>query len=104
MKLFSIGAVPKGLTESEKNSKTLIFAFEVIVQPPKTLFLTFSKAQKTHYGEKSETKIMKITHSACSEVTKGDIYAYLKGITSMIVCIMGDTVCLKDYKLYRQSN
>ena len=31
----------------------LILAFEVIVQPPKTQFLTFSKVQKTHYyGEK----------------------------------------------------
>ena len=35
-------------------SKTLILVFEVIVQPPKAHFLTFS----------SETKIMKITHSA----------------------------------------
>ena len=31
----------------------LILGFEVIVQPPKTIFLTFS----------SETKIMKITYS-----------------------------------------
>ena len=41
--------------------KTLILVFEVIVQTPKTHFLTFS----------SETKIMKITHSAlesCSVV------------------------------------
>ena len=37
-----------------KFQKTLILAFEVIVQPPKTHFLTFS----------SETKFMKITHSA----------------------------------------
>ena len=34
--------------------KTLILLFEVIVQPSKTHFLTFS----------SETQIMKITHSA----------------------------------------
>ena len=34
--------------------KTLLLAFEVIVQPPIAHFLTFS----------SETKIMKITHSA----------------------------------------
>ena len=33
--------------------KTLILVFEVIVQPPKTHFLTFS----------SQTKIMKIAHS-----------------------------------------
>ena len=32
----------------------MILVFEVIMQPPKTIFLTFS----------SETKIMKITHSA----------------------------------------
>ena len=37
----------------EKFQKTLILAFEVIVQPPKAHFLTFS----------CETKIMKITHS-----------------------------------------
>ena len=37
--------------------KTLILGFEVIVQPPKAHFLTFS----------SETKIMKITHSAGRE-------------------------------------
>ena len=42
--------------------KTLILAFEVIVQSPITHFLTsFKKVQKQ---EKSETKIMKITHSA----------------------------------------
>ena len=34
------------------------------MQPPKTHFLTFSKVKKTHCGEKSETKIMKMTHSA----------------------------------------
>ena len=38
----------------KKCQKTLILVFEVIVQPPKTHFLTFS----------SETKIMKISHSA----------------------------------------
>ena len=47
----------------KKFQKMLILVFEVIVQPPKTHFLTFSKMQKTHYGEKSETKIMKITQS-----------------------------------------
>ena len=36
----------------KKFQKTLILAFEVIVQPPKTHVLTFSKVQKTHYGEK----------------------------------------------------
>ena len=40
---------------SEKKFQTmLILVFEVIVQPPKTIFFTFS----------SQTKIMKITHSA----------------------------------------
>ena len=44
-----------GDQRSEKKFQTtLILFFEVIVQPPKTHFLTFS----------SETKIMKITHSA----------------------------------------
>ena len=36
----------------KKFQKTLILAFEVIVQPPKRHFLTFWKVQKTHYGEK----------------------------------------------------
>ena len=41
--------------QSEKKFQTmLILVFEVIVQPPKTHFLTFS----------CETKIMEITHSA----------------------------------------
>ena len=41
--------------------KTLILVFKVvIVQPPKTHFLTFS----------SETKIMKITHSAEPPILK----------------------------------
>ena len=43
------------LAEREKFQTMLILAFEVIVQPPKTHFLTFS----------SVTKIMKITHSVC---------------------------------------
>ena len=42
----------------------LILVFEVFVQPPKTHFLTFSKVQKHIMEKKSETKIMKITHSA----------------------------------------
>ena len=41
--------------------KTLIIVFEVIVKPHKTHFSTFAKVQKQ---KKSETKIMKITHSA----------------------------------------
>ena len=45
--------------------KTLILVFEVIVQPPKTHFLTFS----------NETKIMKITHSA--------VYVFKIGIEYM---------------------
>ena len=45
---------------SEKSfQKTLILVFEVIMQPPKRHFLTFS----------SETKIMKITHSVDSDTT-----------------------------------
>ena len=45
----------------KKIQKTLILVFEVIVEPPKTHFSTFSKVQKQ---KNSETKIMKITHSA----------------------------------------
>ena len=47
-------ASPFGPLRSKIFHKTLILVFEVIVQLPKTHFLTFS----------SETKIMKITHSA----------------------------------------
>ena len=44
----------EGVSGVRKNFKQLlILVFEVIVQPPKTHFLTFSR----------ETKIMKITHS-----------------------------------------
>ena len=51
-----------GQPRSEKKLKTmLILVFEIIVQPPKTHFSTFSKVQKQ---KKSETKIMKISHSA----------------------------------------
>ena len=56
--------------------KTLILAFELIVQPRKTHFLTFSKVQKTHYGGKSETKIMKIAHSAASVRILKTFYEY----------------------------
>ena len=52
--ILSSRGCPKGTRSEVKISKTLILVFEVIVQPPKTHFLTFS----------SETKIMKITHSA----------------------------------------
>ena len=45
---------PSGLLRSKFFQKMLILVFEVIVQPSKTHFLTFS----------SETQIMKITHSA----------------------------------------
>ena len=50
----------------KKFQKTLILVFEVIMQPPKTHFLTFSKVQKHIMEKKSETKIMNIKHSvAC---------------------------------------
>ena len=52
--LIFTGQCTPGPVCSKKFQTTLILAFEVIVQPPKTHFLTFS----------SETKIMKITHSA----------------------------------------
>ena len=48
----------------KKFQKMLILVFEVIVQPPKTHILTFSKVQKMHYGEKSGTTILKIMDSA----------------------------------------
>ena len=44
---------PEGASGVKKKfQKTLILAFEVIVQPPKTHFLTFSKVQKTHLWRK----------------------------------------------------
>ena len=46
------------LEVKKKFQKTLILAFEVIVQPHKRHFMTFSKVQKHKYGKKSETKIM----------------------------------------------
>ena len=45
---------PLGALRSKICQKTLILVFEVIMQPPKTHFLTFTR----------ETKIMKITYSA----------------------------------------
>jgi len=48
-----------GAASFEKISKNV---FEVILQPPKTHFLTFSKVPKHILEKKSETKIMKITH------------------------------------------
>ena len=53
-KQFFNPMVSLGPLRSKKFQKTLILAFEVIVQPLKAHFLTFS----------GETKIMKITHSA----------------------------------------
>ena len=51
---------PEGASGVKKKfQKMLILAFEVIMQPPKRHFLTFSKVKKAHNGEKSETKIMK---------------------------------------------
>ena len=48
----------------EKFQKTLILVFEVIMQPPKThFFCHFQKCKKHIVEKKSETKIMKITHS-----------------------------------------
>ena len=61
------GVAPKGRTKWRKIlQKTLILAFEVIMQPRKIHLLTFSKVQKPIMEKKSETKIMKITHSASS--------------------------------------
>ena len=51
--IFLNEGCPKGTRSEKKFQTTLILVFEVIVQPHKTHFLTFS----------SETKIMKITHS-----------------------------------------
>ena len=51
--IFLNGRCPKGTRSEKKFQTTLILVFEVIVQLPKPLFLTFS----------SETKITKITHS-----------------------------------------
>ena len=47
------GAARRDLRSEKKFQTMLILVFDVILQPPKTHFLTFS----------SETKIMKITHS-----------------------------------------
>ena len=52
--------------------KTSILVFEVIPQPPKTHFLTFS----------SETKIMKITHSEMLKERKPSITLLKIGRTS----------------------
>ena len=54
---FSNGVAQKEPAEWEKFQTMLILVFEVIVQPPKTHFLTFS----------SDTKMMKITHSECAD-------------------------------------
>ena len=60
----------------KKFQKMLILAFEVIVQPPKTHFLTFSKVQKHIMEKKSETKIMKITHSVENRRKEGIFLNY----------------------------
>ena len=51
--IFRTEWLRKGQRSEKKFQTTLILVFEVIVQPPKTHFLTFS----------NEIKIMKITHS-----------------------------------------
>ena len=44
---------PEGASEVKKFfRKTLILAFEVIVQPPETHFFDIFKSTKTHYGGK----------------------------------------------------
>ena len=48
----------------EKFQKTLILAFEANSATAQNTFFDIFKSAKTQYGEKSETKIMKITHSA----------------------------------------
>ena len=53
----------RGQRSEKKIQKTLIVVFEVIVQPPKAHFLTFS----------SETKIMKITHSVQDRSSTSDM-------------------------------
>ena len=54
MKFFRTERPRRSWRSEKKFRETLILVFEVIVQPPKAHFLTFS----------SETKIIKITHSA----------------------------------------
>ena len=50
--IFSNDAAPKGPAKWRKFfQKTLILAFEVIVQPPKSIFSHFQKFKK-HYGRK----------------------------------------------------
>ena len=51
------GVGPKGASgERKKFQKMLILALEVMVQPPKAHFLTFSKVKKNIMEKKSETK------------------------------------------------
>ena len=64
----------------KKFQKTLILAFEVIVQPTKTHFWTFSKVQKTHYGEKSDTKIMKIKDSVEEDIISVPALQFINSI------------------------
>ena len=67
LKNFLTPLSPSGSLSSKQFQKTLILAFEVIVQPSKALFLTFS----------CETKIMKITHSAQLAMS-GFFYAQMR--------------------------
>ncbi len=55
--IFSNGVAPK-----KKFQKTLILAFEVIVQ--NTFFDIFKSTKNKFMEKKSQTKIMKITHIA----------------------------------------
>ena len=51
---------PEGASRVKKKfQKTLILAFEVILQPRKRHFLTFSKVKKPIMEKKCEAKIMK---------------------------------------------
>ena len=71
--ILSIGGCPKSTRRSEKKFQiTLILVFEVIVQPPKVHFFTIS----------SETKFMKITHSAA-----GGLYIYLLLALLVLHCL-----------------
>ena len=73
----------------KKFPKTLILVFEVIVQPPKTHFLTFS----------SETKIMKITHSASQikgQSFQSSIYCVLEALCVIFMIL----VSLENVKKY----
>ena len=86
---FFTSLAPSGPLRSKKFQKTSILAFEVIVQPPKRHFSTFSKVQKQ---KKSETKIMKIAHR----------YIYVENMISYILQMQG--VLNLHRKLIKNSN